>query len=271
MSCKNFLSGIRCIAAICAGALLSPAPYALAQAPVSYTFTGSCEPGPGPKVRDVSWTQLAPNIACDQRRIWTYPVRWDRRKNLLVITAVAAGTVGLVLLDRSEGAYFRRSQSWSTFNQGFSSTNTAVATVLAPAALYGVGLLRHDRYAQNTALLAGEAAVNAEVVSFVLKDVTHRLRPRDIPANGNYGDTWYDKSGWSGASSFPSGHEIAAFSIATVMARRYGRQHKWVPYVAYGGAALIGLSRMSTSDHFTSDVFLGAVLGYGIGRVTAWQ
>jgi membrane-associated phospholipid phosphatase len=64
----------------------------------------------------------------------------------------------------------------------------------------------------------------------------------------------------------PSGHAIAAFSVATVMARRYGKQHKWLPFVAYGLAGVVGFSRMSLSAHYLSDVFVGGALGYGISR-----
>jgi membrane-associated phospholipid phosphatase len=42
----------------------------------------------------------------------------------------------------------------------------------------------------------------------------------------------------------------------TGVARRYGN-HRWIPYVAYGAAALVGFSRLSLSAHFLSDVFVG--------------
>jgi len=50
-----------------------------------------------------------------------------------------------------------------------------------------------------------------------------------------------------------------------VIARQY-KNHKWVPYVAYGLAGVIGFSRLTLSAHFLSDVFMGAALGYTIGR-----
>ena len=57
-----------------------------------------------------------------------------------------------------------------------------------------------------------------------------------------------------GPGGFPSGHTIAAFSIATVFAERYHR-HRWVPWTAYGLAGLIGFSRVTLQAHFPSDVF----------------
>jgi membrane-associated phospholipid phosphatase len=85
--------------------------------------------------------------------------------------------------------------------------------------------------------------------------------------NGNYSDTFFQshKSFLGTGSSFPSGHAMMSFSVATVFARRY-RQHRWVPYVAYGLASVISFSRVTTSAHFPSDVFLGAALGYAIAR-----
>ena len=120
---------------------------------------------------------------------------------------------------------------------------------------------------RGTALLAGEAVGDVEILATALKDATKRVRPAAVPANGNFSDTWFDDNSrlLRSNGSFPSGHSIAAFSVATVIARRYGN-HRWVPYVAYGGAALIGFSRMSLSAHFASDVFMGGALGYTIAR-----
>ena len=62
-----------------------------------------------------------------------------------------------------------------------------------------------------------------------------------------------------------SSAEPSAASIATVFANRY-RQHRWVPWVAYGLAGGVGFSRVPTQAHFPSDVFAGAVLGYTISH-----
>lgn len=53
--------------------------------------------------------------------------------------------------------------------------------------------------------------------------------------------------------------------MATVVSRRYPK-HRWLPYVAYGLAGVVGFSRVTLSSHFPSDVFLGAALGYSISR-----
>lgn len=61
-----------------------------------------------------------------------------------------------------------------------------------------------------------------------------------------HSDSWFDDSGslFRGIGSFPSGDTIAAVSVATVISRRYGAKHRWVPYTAYGMAVLVGASRL---------------------------
>jgi len=100
-----------------------------------------------------------------------------------------------------------------------------------------------------------------------MKVATRRLRPSDIPPTGNFSDTFFRShvSPTGINTSFPSGHAAAAFSVAAVFAHRY-RQHRWVPWVAYGMASAIGFSRVTTQAHFPSDVFLGAALGYAITK-----
>lgn len=68
-----------------------------------------------------------------------------------------------------------------------------------------------------------------------------------------------------GFGSFPLGHTVAAFSVATVFAERY-RALRWVPSVAYGLAGVVALSRLNVQAHFPSDIFLGAALGYSISH-----
>jgi membrane-associated phospholipid phosphatase len=219
--------------------------------------------------RPVSWKLLLPNLISDQERIWSYPARLVQGQNWIPTAAVLGTTAGLLALDPTDAAYFRRTTTFQGFNNIFTSNATVIATIATPISLYAIGLIRRDSKMQRTALLAGEALADAEILTTVLKDATGRVRPAAIPAKGNFSDSWFESSGsrLRGAGSFPSGHTIAAFSIATVIARRYGN-HRWVPYAAYGMAALVGFSRLSLSAHFLSDVFMGGALGYSISRFT---
>lgn len=223
-------------------------------------------PPPDPD-RAVSWKLLVPNLIRDQEKIWTFPARIAQGQSLIPTVAVVGITAGLVALDPHEAGYFRRTGTFQNFNKIFTSNATSIGMIAAPVSFYATGLIRKDAKMQRTALLAAEAVADAEILATVFKGATRRVRPSAIPPGGNFSDTWLKSSVpmLGGGGSFPSGHTIAAFSIATVVARRYGR-HRWVPYVAYGAAALVGFSRLSLPEHFVSDVFVGGVLGYSISR-----
>ena len=157
--------------------------------------------------------------------------------------AFLATTAALLTADPGEGKYFRNTTSFHGFNQTFSSTNSSLLIAAVPISMYTAGFIKHDNKLRKTALLAGEAVADSEILTTVMKAVDRRT-------NG----------------SFPSGHTIAAFSVATIISRQYGSNHRWLPYFAYGVATLIGFSRLSLGDHFTADVFAGAALGYAISR-----
>jgi len=139
---------------------------------------------------------------------------------------------------------------------------------LLPLSAYALGLARRDSYAQKTVELAAEAVVDAEIPALVIRDISRRLPPRSIPPDGNFSDTWFRRNKgpfYLGPGGFPSGHTIAAFSIATVFAERYRRRH-WVPWLSFGLASLVGFSRITLQAHFPSDFFAGAVLGYTVSH-----
>jgi PAP2 superfamily len=227
---------------------------------------------PAPDVfpdRPVNWIKLVPNLAHDQKDIWSFPVsrsivRHD--KPVLALTAITALTVATV--DVPSGKYFQRTQSFYGFNRKFSGLNTSIAMFAAPSVFYGVSLLRRSSYDQRTFLLAGEAVLDSEALTTVMKDVDRRMKPSEVPLNGDFGDTWFNSHAGSigrGIGSFPSGHTIAAFSLATVFADRYPG-HRWNAWVAYGLASAVGFSRISLQSHHPSDVLAGAALGYTIAH-----
>jgi membrane-associated phospholipid phosphatase len=219
--------------------------------------------------RDISWKKLVPNIVEDQKVIWSFPRKLAERSNLIrTVAFVVVGTALVVGADPPVARYFRNTAAFNGFNRALPGTAASAAILAAPLALYGAGLIRGDSKMTRTALLAGEAVADAEILTEVFKPAVSRWRPSSVPARGNFADTFAEGGDRfsSAHNSFPSGHSIAAFAVATVISRRYGRHHRWVPILAYGGAAAIGFSRLTLSAHYTSDVFGGAVLGYSISR-----
>lgn len=217
--------------------------------------------------RPVSWKALAPNFLHDQKAIWTFPAQAATGRHWNPTLALTGAVVGLVALDPADTPYFRRTTAFNQFNKTLSSNGTALGIAAIPLSFYALSLVRKDKYGQHTVLFAGEAVADAEFLTAVMKDVDARLRPRTFAPNGDFDDSWFRAHGTliSGRGSFPSGHTIAAFSVATVFADRY-RSHRWAPWVAYGLAGVVGFSRISLSAHFPSDVFAGAALAYVVSH-----
>jgi membrane-associated phospholipid phosphatase len=204
-------------------------------------------------------------ILNDQKGIWLFPVSLARGRHWLPTIAVVGVTAGLLAADPHDASYFRQTTTFHSFNQAFSGTITAAEIGVGPASFYLIGLVRKDSYAQTTGLLAGEALADGIVVYGVMNGVSRRLRPSDIAPQGPFNDTFFRANNGVFNHSFPSGHTVEAFAVATVFAQRY-RKHRWVPWVAYGAAGAIGFSRITLQAHFPADVFIGAALGYSISR-----
>jgi len=221
---------------------------------------------------DISWRKLPKRVLHDQKDIWLFPTQLARGRYWAPTLGVVGGTVGLIVADPHVMPYFRsHAGNLDDINDTFDGTITAAEIAIIPVSILASGYILHDPYKVKTGLLAGEAYVDGEILDLAIKAVTRRKRPSDVPAGTSFNDTFFNggKSPFSD-SSFPSGHAIAAFSVATVIAHRY-RQHRWVPWAAYGLAAAVSFSRVTTSAHFPSDVFLGAALGYTITRFEVLQ
>jgi membrane-associated phospholipid phosphatase len=137
---------------------------------------------------------------------------------------------------------------------------------MTPVAFYLAGLAKHNPRTRNTGLLVAEGIIDTQIVSFVMKNAIGRSIPSDIPPQGSLRDTWFKYQGsFTNRGGFPSGHTASAFAVATVISGRY-REHRLIPWVAYGAATFLSLTRLPDQAHFPSDIFLGAAMGYGIGR-----
>jgi membrane-associated phospholipid phosphatase len=259
----------------CAVALLFVSSFALhaqddpQQPPVSDASTSSESSSSSQDLRDVSPALLPRNILRDQQKIWLFPAQLALGRHWSPTLIVVSATAALLGADPNVAPYFNHTTTFRGFNRVFGSNVTGAETIGIPTALYAIGLVQRDSYMQKTALFAGEAVADSEVLRMFLNSVTNRWRPQDIFRQRNYEDTFFHSASRVG-SSFPSGHMIAAVSVATVIARRY-RQHRWIPWAAYGLAGTIGFSRITLRAHFPSDVFLGTVLGYAIARYDVLQ
>jgi len=216
--------------------------------------------------RSVSLRQLPGNLLADQKDIWLFPTKLAQGKHIWPTIAVVGITGGFIASDPYSAPPFRNTTSFSGFNRVLSSTNTGAFIAAVPAAMYAIGWTRKDSYAQETALLAGEAFADGFLLDLPFKAITGRREPVAYTGNGPYIDSFSNGThNPFHSGGFYSVHAMGAMSVATVIARRY-RSHRWVPFVAYGLAGAISFSRVTRSNHFPGDVFLGGAMGFVIAR-----
>ncbi|HYV85131.1 MAG TPA: phosphatase PAP2 family protein [Patescibacteria group bacterium] len=173
--------------------------------------------------------------------------------------------------DEAEGPDVQLERRFSEWTDDRNTTSAHVATSLGDGAtgalLLGATYLA-GRWSSNEKLseassLSAEALLDVGLYSTVLKGISARTRP----SAGGTGDFFeYRPDGGESPDSFPSGHAMGAFAVATVFSGVY-RDHRWVPWLAYGAAGLVGASRVALGRHFPSDVFVGAILGNSLGRM----
>lgn len=118
-----------------------------------------------------------------------------------------------------------------------------------------LGKIRHDDHLSEAGFLSGEAALNSTMVAYALKYATQRSRPYQDQGHGRF---------FVGGSSFPSEHSAVAWSIASVLAHEYPGTLSQL--AAYGLASAVSLTRVTSQRHFPSDVVIGSLLGWYMGR-----
>jgi membrane-associated phospholipid phosphatase len=194
------------------------------------------------------------NLLLDQKDIWTSPIhmkRSDAKWWLLFGTATGA----LIATDHWTSRQLPNTNDQARFSARVSNVGAAYTVIPVTAAFYLGGILTDNAKARETGLLGAQALVDGLVVFEVLKLATERQRPL---VDGGHGQFFH------GGDSFPSGHTLAAFALASVVAHEY-RNKKMVPVIAYGLATLVGAARFSARQHFASDVVAAGAIGWFIG------
>jgi len=226
-----------------------------------------------PASGEFSLRSISRDFLKDAGQIWSYPVH-IRTRDILPIAGLAALTGVLIGNDEAIHRGFMGYRDTHAWVRAVSPVITRMGTVGAwgtAAVFLGVGLIGGDDKSTETGVLASSAMLQSGILLIFLKGMFGRQRP--FWANGV--DHWSGPVGFfkrfsSGQSgrydSFPGGHSITAFTMATVVAMQY-QKSVWVPIVAYTVATAVALSRVTENKHWLSDSLVGSVLGHVIGRL----
>ena len=195
-------------------------------------------------------------------------------RDAMLLAAFVGGTLALAPFDRS---FAQRLQNPTTqADRDFANAASAFrffggpGPLLIGPALYIGGRLSHVPLIADLGLHGTEAVVVGGAVGFVIKGLAGRARPYTV-ADSNPRDFALGRGFVRGSpySSFPSGHTTAAFAAAAAVtseAARWRPRTAWVVGpLMYGGATLVGVSRMYHDQHWASDVVFGAAVGTFVG------
>jgi membrane-associated phospholipid phosphatase len=195
------------------------------------------------------------NVLRDQKAIWTAPFHLQREDAKWIVPS-GIGVMALITTDRITGDEIAEFDRQVKASRIVSYAGSAYGIAAVAGTFYIVGRKTNNSRARETGVLSAQAAVNSLIVSTALKGITQRGRPQ----SGRDRSEFFD-----GGSSFPSGHSIEAWSVATIIAHEY-HERRLVQVAAYGIAAAVSVSRFTGHKHYLSDVLVGSALGYGIGQ-----
>jgi membrane-associated phospholipid phosphatase len=198
--------------------------------------------------------KLLLNILLDQKDIFTSPFRMNR-DNAKWWLLSGAVTAGLIAADHHIANSLENSNGQVKWGGRISQIGAAYTLVPLVAGYYGFGVIADHAKAREIGVLGTESLLDSLIVAGVLKEVFRRDRP-DGRDPGEF---------WAGGSSFPSGHAIQAWSIASLVSHEYKHQPV-VGIIAYSLAATVSASRVAARKHFASDIFVGGAMGWFIGR-----
>lgn len=119
-------------------------------------------------------------------------------------------------------------------------------------------LIADDIGTRKIAYEIGQASLYAGAVTFLLKMAIGRSRPYTDRGTTSFHP--FSSIFNQDDHSIPGGHTTAAMVLSTVLSRN--AKAGWLKVLAYLPAALTFISRVYQDQHWTSDDFFGAALGY---------
>src|SRR5437764_9176772 len=194
------------------------------------------------------------NIVLDQKDIFTSPFHVSRHNALEWLVPMAV-TGALIASDTHIANAFENSRGQVRWGGRISDIGASYTLIPIIAGSYVYGAWRDNPKGREIGVLGTESVLDSLIVVGVLKEVFRRNRPDEK----NPGDFWGE------GTSFPSGHAIQIWSIASLLDHEY-KHKRIVGITAYSLATIISAARIAAEKHFASDVVAGGAMGWFIGR-----
>lgn len=219
----------------------------------------------------VAQPALPPKAKADSAKV---PAPLFTTKDFVIAGAFSAGMVAMFPLDKRLAKHLTNPGAQA--NKFFKDASKGVEWIASPGpyfiggTLYAVGRIGHYDRVADLGWHGTEAVLIADFVTYMLKGLNGRSRPF-VSNDTNPHDYKFLKGfGNDSRQSFPSGHTTSAFAAAAAVTAETGTwwpRSTWViGPLMYGGATMVGLSRMYHNKHWASDVVLGAAIGTFSGQ-----
>jgi membrane-associated phospholipid phosphatase len=182
---------------------------------------------------------------------------WQRHIPWLLCSLGAAVAVALC-------SYRLFGHRLSSIEAGVSLAAALLCTRLLRAPL-GHGLQLHpglDRAARWTVRLG----IWSWLLVSGLKLIWGRVRFRDLQPLSDDFSPWYSPQGWTGHSSFPSGHAALGWLLlaAVLIWPRGSRHYRWTLGLCIAWGAFVAASRVVVGAHYLSDVLFSTAFAFGV-------
>lgn len=191
------------------------------------------------------------------------PAHWTG-KDFTRLGIVLGTAGGLMAVDYEVKQFFGRNHTnfWNSVTGQVEPFGNAYSPYLV-GGMYLAGVIAKDRKLEHISLMTAKSLLISTLIYTFTKSVVRRGRPTyyDDPFVYNAPFSMDKKH-----TSFPSGHMLTVTSVATALAEAYGEEHPWVPWVTYSIAIMTGTTRLYQERHWSSDVWLGASLGYFVTK-----
>jgi membrane-associated phospholipid phosphatase len=198
-------------------------------------------------------------ILQDQKAIWTSPFH-TAKSDVKWWAIFGAATGALIATDKYTAREFPNTNAQVRLGNYTSNLGAAYTLIPIGAGFYFLGTAKQSEHFRETGMLVFESLIDTTIIETIVKSATDRARP--LEGNGN-GGFWEGKSGVYNAS-FPSGHAINTFALASVFAHEYHNKW-WVKLLAYGYAGTVVGARLAARRHFPGDVVAGGAMGWFVG------
>ncbi|HZS49007.1 MAG TPA: hypothetical protein VFC63_28305, partial [Blastocatellia bacterium] len=176
------------------------------------------------------------DILKDQKAIYTSPAH-IKKHDLKFLIPIAATTAVLLATDHQSGDEIteRPAKDLTGFSYHLGQATDVPTAVALIGGTYLASRVFHKDRLRETARLMAEAEIDSAILVNIIKVSARRERPS---SGAGEGAVQLDEARGRfevGGSSFPSGHSIEWFTMASVVAEEY-RDKPLIAYSAYGVA-----------------------------------